>query len=206
MTAEELNDWRGQPGHVLLDLRLGPAFTAGHVPGAISAPYRQKRWAEAVAGWIRGLEPATKVGLFADNAVVAGAARAALEALGISVGAVYDRGLGPWEEAGFPVVAVESLTVDELAAHRDEWVVIDVREPFEHRSGMIPGAKPIPLGRLEDESPNLPRDRRYAIVCASGNRSQSAAAYLADQGFRVANVVGGMSLWLGAGHRVDRPS
>lgn len=206
MTVREFKNWTEQPGHVLLDLRLGSAFSERHIPGAVSAPYRKARWAEAVAKWVRELGPDVEVGLFADHAVIAEAGRSALKAQGIFVQAIYDQGIRAWEEAGFPVVTVENLTVDDLAAHRDAWSVIDVREPFELRTGIIPGARTIPMGRLEEELPALPRDRRYAIVCATGNRSQSVAAYMADHGFQVASVTGGMSLWLGAGHPVERPS
>jgi rhodanese-related sulfurtransferase len=204
MTAQELKSWSEQDNHVVIDLRQGRAYTEGHVPGALSAPYRQHGWAGPVGSWIKQQGPGLGVVLFADNAVIGRAAKVALEAEGVNVHALFDGGIAAWSQAGFSVVAVKALTVDELAAQLGEWTVIDVREPYELRSGTIPGAKPIPMGNLESQATALPRDQRYAIVCASGNRSQSAAAYLAEQGFDVANVVGGMSLWIGGGHPVDR--
>ncbi len=204
MTAAELKKWSEQENHVVIDVRQGRAYTEGHIAGALSAPYRQQGWAGPVAAWIKQQGPDLGVGLFADNAVILKAAQEALQGEGVTVEAGFDGGLHAWTDAGFPVVAVKSLTVDELASHLQDWTVIDVREPYELRSGIVPGAKSIPLGTLEQKATELPRDQRYAIVCASGNRSQSAAAYLAEQGFDVANVVGGMSLWLGGGHPVER--
>ena len=204
MTAEELKAWLDEAEtHVLIDLRLGRAYTAGHVPGALSAPYRQHGWAEMVSDWVKHQNPAVELGLFGDNAVIVKTAGDALTAQGVAAAVSFDGGLGAWQAAGYPVVAVQDLTVDELASALSAWSVIDVRAPYELRSGVIPGAQSIPMGSLERMAPALSKDQQYAIVCASGNRSQSAAAYLAEQGFRVANVVGGMSLWLGAGHRTE---
>lgn len=204
MTAQEIKDWSEQDNHVVIDLRQGRAYTEGHISGALSAPYRQHGWAGPVASWIKQQGTELGVVLFADNTVIGRAAKEALAAEGVVVDDVFDGGIAVWTQAGYGVVAVKALTVDELAGQLGQWTVIDVREPYELRSGTIPGAKSIPLGNVESHAPNLPRDTRYAIVCASGNRSQSAAAYLAEQGLDVANVVGGMSLWIGGGHPVDR--
>lgn len=204
MTAADLKRWSEQLDNVVIDVRQDRAYTQGHIPGALSAPYRQYGWAGPVSAWIQEQGAGLGIGLFADNAVVANAARKALEAEGVTVSAFFDEGISAWAEAGYPVVAVEDLTVDTLVSQLNDWTVIDVREPYELRSGMIPGSQSIPLADLENKAGNLAREGRYAIVCASGNRSQSAAAFLAEQGFQVANVVGGMSLWLGAGYPVER--
>lgn len=204
MTVEELKNWNEQANHVVIDVRQGRAYTEGHIPGALSAPYRQHGWSGPVSAWIKQQGAGLEIGLFADNGVIANAASQALQAEGVQVSAVFDGGIAAWQGAGYHVVAVKSLTVDELAAQLDDWTVVDVREPYELRSGIIPGAKSIPMGNLEQQMGQLPRDQRYAIVCASGSRSQSAASYLAEQGFDVANVVGGMSLWIGAGRPVER--
>jgi rhodanese-related sulfurtransferase len=205
MNAEELKGWSESEDHLVLDVRLGSAYSEGHIPGALSAPYRQQGWAKMVASWLKQQGSHFEVVLFGDNGVIVRAAHAALEAEGVAAAGLFDAGIAAWKSAGYPVVAVQAVTADELASQLDQWTVIDVREPYEHRSGIIPGAQAIPMGHLEQQAPQLSKDRRYAIVCASGSRSQSAAAYLAEQGFEVANVVGGMSLWMGGGHPVDRP-
>lgn len=204
MTAHEFDQFRQADDHVVIDIRLDNAYAAGHIPGALSAPYRRQAWARMVAEWIQRQADNTKVGLFGDNPVVVRAATDNLRDAGVAVDATFDQGLPAWQAAGYPVVAVQPLTADQLAAELEAWTVIDVREPYEFRSGIIPGAQLVPLGGLEEATGTLDKERRYAIVCASGNRSQSAAAYLAEQGFDVANVVGGMSLWLAGGHPVQR--
>lgn len=205
MTALGLKEWLANtPRAVVLDVRLGRAFSAAHLVGAVSLPYSQRGWTEKVQAWLADGEPDRVVVLFSDNPVIAGAAEKALGEVGIAVQEVWTEGIEPWTEAGLPVVSVTNITVDGLRRELDQWRVIDVREPYELRSGIIPGAINIPLGQLADRLSELDRGQRWVTVCASGNRSQQASAYLADHGYQVANVVGGMSLWMGAGNPLER--
>lgn len=74
-------------------------------------------------------------------------------------------------------------------------MVIDVRQPEEFRQGHIAGAKLIPLGELRKHMKELPQGREIVCVCASGNRSSSAAKILAKEGFNVFDMKGGMLAW-----------
>ena len=186
----------------LLDIRPPQAYTQGHVPGSVSAPFSRAGWGRAVATFLKS--QGGNLGLFADSDILARTAKDTLASENVPVLALYTGGPGGWKAAGLPLVSVENLTVDELHDKLREWTVIDVREPYEWRSGVVPGALRVPLGTLPDKLQELDPEATYALICASGNRSQQAAAFLADRGFRAANVVGGMSLWLGAGHPIER--
>lgn len=203
-SASELWEMSHEGSLALLDVRTAKAYTESHVPGSVSAPFSRAGWGPAVANWLRS-QSIEEVGILADNGVVGEAARNALVAGQITVTAVLDGGPSAWEAAGLPLVSVPDVTADELARTLDEWVVIDVREAYEWRSGLVPGALTIPMGQLVERSRDLDRGKRYAVICATGNRSQAAAAYLADQGFTVGNVRGGMSLWLGGRHPIEHP-
>lgn len=205
MTANELQDLIQSANAIVLDIRLGRAFMDAHIPGAISAPYSQRGWSTSVANWMRQMGADQPIVLFGDNKVIAESAEKALTAENLAVKASWDGGMAPWKAAGLPVVSVANITVDDLHQDLAQWQVIDVREPYELRSGIIPGALPIPMGELPQRVNELARDKSYALVCASGSRSQSAAAWMAEQGYQVANVVGGMSLWLGSGRPTERP-
>jgi len=87
--------------------------------------------------------------------------------------------------------------VDETAA-----VLLDVREDDEWGAGHAPGAVHIRLGDLNpaDLSPAKP----VVAICRSGNRSRTAAVKLADAGFSVYNLTGGMKAWNGSGRPVVR--
>lgn len=73
--------------------------------------------------------------------------------------------------------------------------IIDVREENEIKTGKIPGAKHIHLGEILARLNELDRDKEYIMVCRSGNRSGLASEWLTDKGFKVKNMVGGMSKW-----------
>ena len=75
--------------------------------------------------------------------------------------------------------------------------MVDVREPWEYRQGHFLGAILIPLGQLSSRVNELDPEHPVAVICASGNRSQSAAALLGQKGFKtVYNVSGGAGAWM----------
>jgi rhodanese-related sulfurtransferase len=88
------------------------------------------------------------------------------------------------------------------AAHGGGAVVIDVREPGEYVSGHVPGARLMPLGRLAQHLGEVPRDRPVYVICASGNRSKTAADLLARAGIDAVSVAGGTGGWQRAGKPV----
>ncbi len=90
------------------------------------------------------------------------------------------------------------------AVQADGAQVIDVREPAEYEAGHVPGARLIPLGRLTQGLGTLSRSRPVYVICASGNRSRSGAALLADAGFDALSVKGGTSAWSVAGLPIVR--
>jgi len=90
------------------------------------------------------------------------------------------------------------LSAGELAARlgtKDEPLLLDVRERDEFASWSIPGALNIPSGEVERRLAEIPHEREVVTVCASGSRSTAVAAALARNGWRVANLAGGMQAW-----------
>lgn len=100
---------------------------------------------------------------------------------------------------------VETLFIDELeayrAAHREkDYELIDVREPREYEAGHIPGARLLPLSRLEERLHELPRERELLFYCAAGGRSMAAALMAAESDLkppRIINLQGGYMAWDG---------
>ena len=72
--------------------------------------------------------------------------------------------------------------------------LVDVREPDEFAAWSIPGAVNIPLGELPGRIAEVVAGT-LVTVCAAGTRAQSAAELLADEGFDVDVLVGGMASW-----------
>ncbi|WP_124223631.1 rhodanese-like domain-containing protein [Aquisalibacillus elongatus] len=78
-----------------------------------------------------------------------------------------------------------------------KYEVVDVREDEEVADGMIPGAKHIALNTIPDRLEEFSKDKEYVMVCRSGRRSYNASLYLAEQGYTVHNLKGGMLDWKG---------
>ena len=74
-----------------------------------------------------------------------------------------------------------------------EW--IDVRYPSEYQYDKLPGAINIPLSEIRNAFGALDIDKEYVVYCQSGRRSSAAAFLLAQRGYRVYVLEGG--LWGG---------
>lgn len=79
----------------------------------------------------------------------------------------------------------------------DKPVLLDVRQPQEHKSRNIPGSILIPLGELPSRIKELEKhkSREIVVYCASGGRSSSACSMLSQAGYSVKNLSGGMMGW-----------
>ena len=95
---------------------------------------------------------------------------------------------------GIPTVSLDGVP-DPLP---EGLAVLDVREPVEWAHGHIEGAVHVPLMDLPQRLTELPRDQTL-VVCKVGARSGQAVGYLAQQGFDVVNLDGGMLDWAAAG-------
>jgi rhodanese-related sulfurtransferase len=72
-------------------------------------------------------------------------------------------------------------------------VVIDVREPIEWTAGTLPGSLTISLTSLPAAASTMDTTTAVLLVCATGARSVTAAAWLASMGFdKVASMAGGV--------------
>lgn len=97
----------------------------------------------------------------------------------------------------------------ERMAEDSGMVIIDVRNPAEWTSGMIPGAmalaKPDFEAALDADDgtvlKDVPKDRDLILVCQSGMRSKAVIRRLAANGYdpnRLYNLDQGMNAWTGA--------
>jgi rhodanese-related sulfurtransferase len=92
------------------------------------------------------------------------------------------------------------------SARADGAVTIDVREPAEYLAGHVPGARLLPLSEVAARADELPRSGPVYLICATGNRSLTAADLLIRRGFDARSVRGGTSAWEAAGYPVVRGS
>ena len=71
--------------------------------------------------------------------------------------------------------------------------LVDVREAEEFETLHLEGAQNLPLSQLADTYDQLDKDLLYYVICKSGMRSARACQFLAEQGYDIINVQGGMT-------------
>jgi rhodanese-related sulfurtransferase len=98
---------------------------------------------------------------------------------------------------------VREVGQDELAAHGQEVMLLDVREPQEFAGGHVSGARNLPQADLATRLSEIPRDRPVYVICQGGFRSLRAAQFLNQMGYSdVASVSGGTEAWRAANRPV----
>jgi adenylyltransferase/sulfurtransferase len=94
---------------------------------------------------------------------------------------------------------VPSITAADLKGKMDRgdrFVLVDVREPFEHDICRIPTARLIPLGQLPSRMSELDSADEIVLQCKSGMRSARALKLLQEAGFsKLLNLEGGILAW-----------
>lgn len=93
---------------------------------------------------------------------------------------------------------IDVRQLQKMQDDREDFSLIDVREPEETRQGTIPGAVLLPRGVLEVKIDQVTadKDRKIVLYCAGGVRSALAAYMLQRMGFRnVLSVIGGYGAW-----------
>ena len=78
-------------------------------------------------------------------------------------------------------------------------VLVDVREPAEHRSRNIAQARSMPLAKID--AAQLPKGGRIVVHCLKGGRGASACDKLIRQNpnLEIYNLAGGIDAWAAAG-------
>jgi rhodanese-related sulfurtransferase len=93
------------------------------------------------------------------------------------------------------------IPVDELArmmAAGEPVFLVDVRQPWEHETAVLPGSVLIPLPELEERwtEARSPSPALIVAYCHHGVRSLDAATFLEAKGLGpVASLAGGIDMW-----------
>jgi rhodanese-related sulfurtransferase len=87
-------------------------------------------------------------------------------------------------------------------------VLIDIREPEEHATGVAAGARLLPMRQLSRRLAEIPGDPRQPVllICNTQNRSSATLRALRERGYgHVRYVNGGMSEWARRGWPMVKP-
>jgi rhodanese-related sulfurtransferase len=104
------------------------------------------------------------------------------------------------------------VSLDEARARFEagEVILIDVREPREHATGVAAGARLLPVSQLGQRFGEIPTDpgKPVYLICNSQNRSPAVLRALRNSGGygHVRYVHGGMSEWAKRGWPMVKPA
>ena len=104
-----------------------------------------------------------------------------------------------------PFVTLENA---RIALEKASTIVVDIREPNEHATGVAKGAKLIPMSQLGKRLNELPKPgaEPILVICNTQNRSSKIVEQLQAAGYTNASYVnGGMSQWAGRGWPMVKP-
>jgi hydroxyacylglutathione hydrolase len=195
LEISEINQILSDDSALLLDVRPGSEFAAGHISGSVNIGLSGQfaSWAGALIGHNVPLV------LVTDTDAEAMEARTRLARVGIErlLGFVKG-GIGSWAESGSPVATIKQVTAQELAAglKSGELQVLDVRRQSEWEAGHIEGAHFLPLDFFRASVPELDRNMPVAVHCKGGYRSMIAASLLQRSGFtNLVDLTGGFDAW-----------
>lgn len=180
-------------GGVVLDVRPGDEFAAGHVPGAINVPIGSRNFGTR-AGFV--LSPDEPVAIHAGSREEAELAARRLHAVGfLELAGYLERPETPARLEPVELDELERLIADDAVT------VVDVREKDERDAGYIAGSVHVPYRLLRDYGDEFDGSRTVVTICETGSRAAIAASLLAARGIEARPVLhGGVGAWREAGH------
>ena len=195
---------RRAEGAMLVDVRTDLQFDEAHIPGAVCITMLRQGFGTKLS-WVADREQEIAlIGRDDDDARVA--ARLAT-AVGVRrLAGFLAGGMTSWRAERRPVDRVERMTVEQLAGNGDDIQLVDVRERSEWLAGHIPGSLHVPYHDIRGLPEGLDPERPAAAICASGQRSATAASLLAAYGARhpIHVVDGGVPRWGRLGNPLER--
>jgi rhodanese-related sulfurtransferase len=98
-------------------------------------------------------------------------------------------------------------THEALASGQQDFVLLDVRSRALFERSHVPGAVSLPHAKIvEGKLADYDRDTLFVVYCAGPhcNAAQKAAARLAGLGYRVKEMIGGMTGWADEGFAFEQ--
>lgn len=109
-------------------------------------------------------------------------------------------------QAAEDAVSLEAARAEHEAGRA---LLIDIREPAEHATGVAAGAQLLPMRQLGARLAEIPTDssKPVFLICNSQNRSSATLKVLRERGYNhVRYVNGGMSEWARRGWPLVNPA
>ena len=92
---------------------------------------------------------------------------------------------------------METIGIEELEQKKIQpGEIIDIRPQDQYSRGTFPGAVNIPMDEFEDKLGELDKEKKYYLICHTGEHSQEYVRFLEELGYQAVNVTGGYRAYL----------
>lgn len=180
-------------GHFILDTRQADSFAKGFIKGSINIGLEGQ-----YAIWVGNLVPPKSTLLLVTEPGKEEESIIRLARIGYdSVIGFLEGGMKSWIQEKYIFDKISGISANEFAAkYKDGNLnILDVRNQSEHNTGIIKGALPICLSKLENQLGEISPQNTYYIHCAGGYRSMMACSLLKKNNFsKVVNIDGGIQV------------
>ncbi|WP_306352670.1 MBL fold metallo-hydrolase [Flavobacterium sp. '19STA2R22 D10 B1'] len=178
---------------IILDVRAESDFIKSHIPGSIFIGINGN-----FAPWVGALIMDVKQPLLLvipagkEEETITRLSRVGFDQ---TLGYLKD-GMEAWENAGFEIDSIQSISPEQFAAEmsQKEGIVVDARKPGEFNAEHVENALNIPLDFVNDRLKDVPTEDDFYLHCAGGYRSIIMASILKARGYHnLINVEKGIS-------------
>jgi len=182
LTPAEFEAVANASGALVLDVRHEDEFAAAHIPGAIFIGLNGN-----FAPWVGALIMDVNQPLLLvtpqgkETETITRLARVGFDnTLGYLNG-----GIAAWQQAGFEVDNIRSVSVDVFADDyaNGNTTVVDSRKPAEFEGGHVVNAINIPLDFVNEQLAEVPKQNDFYLHCAGGYRSIIMSSILKARGY-----------------------
>ena len=160
------------PGVLVVDTRNEADYKKGHLPNSVNI---QSGLGDRFETWLGSIiAPGEAFYLVAATEEEIKTAKGRAAKIG------YEPHIkGTFVHDSFDTTDVGKLDAATFSAHRDDYYVIDVRQPYEHEPNKIfADSVNIPLAELRDRAAEIQTDKPVVIHCAGGYRSAAGSSVL----------------------------
>lgn len=93
------------------------------------------------------------------------------------------------------VKQLQPLELKKKLDNGEDIFLLDVREDWEFSLASIEGSENFSMSEVVDRQQEFAFEEEIVVICHYGERSQFAAQELAECGFNVYNLIGGIDAW-----------
>ena len=90
---------------------------------------------------------------------------------------------------------LQPLELKKKLEKGEDIFLLDVREDWEFSLAAIEGSENFPMGEVVDRQQEFALEEKIVVICHYGERSLLVAQELAECGFNVYNLTGGIDAW-----------